>query len=125
MNTATRKRSYRMTARAQSDITAGHGLDLSAGAEFERERTTSTYITDNSGAGLQNSDAGEVFIFTDPNYPGLSGHYPPALNTGTLNSFARLWARSGIMSQVLTSSTYGDSARLGRYLPDTLPQAKP
>src|SRR5262249_15579130 len=28
-----------------------------------------------------------IFIFTDPNYPGLSGNTPPKLNGGVLNSF--------------------------------------
>ena len=39
----------RITARTQTDVTAGSGIDLSAGFEFQRERATSTYITDNSG----------------------------------------------------------------------------
>ena len=39
----------RVTARAQTDVTAGSGIDLSAGFEFQRERGTSSYITDNSG----------------------------------------------------------------------------
>ena len=39
----------RVTARAQSDVTAGPGLDVSAGAEFQRERGTSSYITDTTG----------------------------------------------------------------------------
>jgi outer membrane cobalamin receptor len=39
----------RFTARAQSDIAAGRGVDVSAGAELERERGTSTYITDDAG----------------------------------------------------------------------------
>ena len=40
-------------------------------------------------AGAQNTDAGEIFIFTDPTYPGLAGHFPPALtsHSSTLNSF--------------------------------------
>jgi outer membrane cobalamin receptor len=44
--------SQRWTARAQSDISVRRGLDLSAGVEFQRERATSTFITDNSGAEL-------------------------------------------------------------------------
>jgi Flp pilus assembly protein TadG len=48
---------------------------------------TGVYITDNSTAGQQNSDAGEIFIFTDPNYPGLSGNYPPVLRNSTINGF--------------------------------------
>ena len=34
---------------------------------------TGVYITDNSVPATQNTDAGEIFIFTDPTYPGLSG----------------------------------------------------
>jgi outer membrane receptor protein involved in Fe transport len=41
--------SRRLTARGQADIAGGHGVDFSTGAELERERGTSTYITDNSG----------------------------------------------------------------------------
>lgn len=41
--------SRRVTARAQTDIAVGPGVDVSAGAEFQRERVTSTYITDNAG----------------------------------------------------------------------------
>ncbi len=41
--------SRRLTARAQTDVALRAGLDLSAGVEFERERATSTYITDDSG----------------------------------------------------------------------------
>jgi outer membrane receptor protein involved in Fe transport len=37
--------SRRATARAQADIAAGHGLDVSAGFEFLRERAGSTFIT--------------------------------------------------------------------------------
>jgi Flp pilus assembly protein TadG len=48
---------------------------------------TGVYITDKSLAGQQNSDAGEIFIFTDPNYPGLSGNTPPAINNGMMNTF--------------------------------------
>jgi Flp pilus assembly protein TadG len=48
---------------------------------------TGVYITDNSTAGAQNTDAGEIFIFTDPNYPGLSGNTPPAINNGMMNTF--------------------------------------
>jgi Flp pilus assembly protein TadG len=48
---------------------------------------TGVYITDNSIAGQQNSDAGEIFIFTDPNYPGLSGNTPPAINNGMMSTF--------------------------------------
>jgi hypothetical protein len=50
---------------------------------------TQVTIQDNGTAGVQNTDAGEIFIFTDPNYPGLSGNYPPALsnNPSILNSF--------------------------------------
>jgi hypothetical protein len=50
---------------------------------------TGVYITDNSLPAAQNTDSGEIFIFTDPNYPGLAGNYPPALssNTALLNSF--------------------------------------
>jgi hypothetical protein len=50
---------------------------------------SNVYLVDRSTANLQNSDAGEIFIFTDPTYPGLSGNYPPALSshTSVLNSF--------------------------------------
>jgi len=41
--------SRRFTARAQADIAGGHGVDFSTGAEFQRERGTSSYITDDSG----------------------------------------------------------------------------
>ena len=41
--------SRRATGRFQTDITAGGGVDLSVGAEFEGERATSTYITDDHG----------------------------------------------------------------------------
>jgi outer membrane cobalamin receptor len=41
--------SRRVTARAQADIAVRPGLDVSTGVEFERERVTSTYITDDSG----------------------------------------------------------------------------
>jgi outer membrane receptor protein involved in Fe transport len=42
--------SRRVSARGQADLAAGRGIDFSAGAEFLRERATSTYITDNAGA---------------------------------------------------------------------------
>jgi outer membrane cobalamin receptor len=41
--------SRRVTARAQTDIAVGPGIDVSAGAELQRERGTSSYITDNAG----------------------------------------------------------------------------
>jgi outer membrane cobalamin receptor len=41
--------SRRVTARTQTDVVAAHGLDISAGLEFQRERGTSSYITDNTG----------------------------------------------------------------------------
>ena len=41
--------SRRATGRFQTDITAGAGVDLSVGAEFESERATSTYIADDHG----------------------------------------------------------------------------
>jgi outer membrane cobalamin receptor len=41
--------SRRVTGRAQTDIALGPGIDVSAGAEFQRERVTSSYITDNAG----------------------------------------------------------------------------
>jgi outer membrane receptor protein involved in Fe transport len=41
--------SRRFSARGQADVAAAHSLDFSAGAEFQRERGTSSYITDNSG----------------------------------------------------------------------------
>jgi Flp pilus assembly protein TadG len=41
---------------------------------------TQVTIQDQGVAGVQNTDGGEIFIFTDPNYPGLSGNYPPALS---------------------------------------------
>jgi outer membrane cobalamin receptor len=41
--------SRRFSARGQADIAAAPGMDFSAGAEFQRERGTSSYITDNSG----------------------------------------------------------------------------
>lgn len=36
-------------------------------------------LTDQGPQGRQNSDAGEIFIFTDANYPGLAGNIPPAI----------------------------------------------
>ena len=50
---------------------------------------TGVYITDNGAPATQNTDSGEIFIFTDPTYPGLPGNYPPALsgNASVLNSF--------------------------------------
>ena len=41
--------SRRTTARIQTDITARRDFDVSVGAEFEGERATSTYITDDHG----------------------------------------------------------------------------
>lgn len=41
--------SKRTTARFQTDIAASTGLNISAGAEFEGERATSTYINDDQG----------------------------------------------------------------------------
>jgi len=41
--------SRRFSARGQVDIAAASGLDFSTGAEFQRERGTSSYITDNAG----------------------------------------------------------------------------
>ncbi len=41
--------SRRATARFQTDIAARPGLDVSAGAEFEGEQATSTYIVDDQG----------------------------------------------------------------------------
>lgn len=41
--------SRRFSARAQSDVDVAPGVDLSAGVELQRERVTSTYITDDSG----------------------------------------------------------------------------
>jgi outer membrane cobalamin receptor len=41
--------SRRVTMRAQTDIAVGSGIDVSAGAELQRERATSSYITDNAG----------------------------------------------------------------------------
>ncbi len=41
--------SRRTTGRVQTDIAAGRGVDLSVGAEFQGERATSTYITDDQG----------------------------------------------------------------------------
>ncbi len=41
--------SRRVTARAQTDVAVGPGIDVSAGAELQRERATSSYITDNAG----------------------------------------------------------------------------
>lgn len=50
---------------------------------------TGVTIQDQGVAGQQNTDAGEIFIFTNPSYPGLSGNYPPALVSASsvLNSF--------------------------------------
>ena len=42
--------STRWSARVQSDIGVRPGLDLSVGIEFQRERATSTFITDSSSA---------------------------------------------------------------------------
>ena len=44
-----RSGSRRFSARGQADMAAAAGLDFSAGAEFQRERGTSTYITDDRG----------------------------------------------------------------------------
>jgi outer membrane cobalamin receptor len=41
--------SRRLTARGQADIAGARGVDFSAGAEFQRERGTSSYILDNTG----------------------------------------------------------------------------
>jgi outer membrane cobalamin receptor len=41
--------SRRLSARVQTDVTLAPGLDLSAGVELQRERVTSTYITDDRG----------------------------------------------------------------------------
>lgn len=41
--------SRRTIGRVQTDIAAGGGIDLSVGAEFQGERATSTYITDDHG----------------------------------------------------------------------------
>ncbi len=41
--------SRRLSARAQTDIAVAPGLDLSAGVELQRERVTSSFITDDSG----------------------------------------------------------------------------
>jgi vitamin B12 transporter len=41
--------SRRFSARGQVDFNAVRGVDVSAGAELQRERGTSSYITDNSG----------------------------------------------------------------------------
>jgi Flp pilus assembly protein TadG len=50
---------------------------------------TQVTLQDQGTAGVQNTDAGEIFIFTDPTYPGLSNSYPPALSNAPsiLNSF--------------------------------------
>jgi outer membrane receptor protein involved in Fe transport len=44
-----RSGSRRFTARGQADIAGARGFDVSAGAEFQRERGTSSYITDDNG----------------------------------------------------------------------------
>ncbi len=41
--------SRRLSARGQADMAAGRGVELTAGAELQRERGTSSYITDDSG----------------------------------------------------------------------------
>ena len=41
--------SRRTVGRVQTDIAAGSGIDVSVGAEFQGERATSTYITDDQG----------------------------------------------------------------------------
>ena len=41
--------SRRLSARGQADLPATNAIDISAGAELQRERATSTYITDNEG----------------------------------------------------------------------------
>jgi outer membrane receptor protein involved in Fe transport len=41
--------SRRTAARVQADVTIGGGLDASGGAELQRERATSTFITDDAG----------------------------------------------------------------------------
>jgi outer membrane cobalamin receptor len=41
--------SRRLSARVQTDVAVAHGLDVSAGLELQRERVTSTFITDNGG----------------------------------------------------------------------------
>jgi hypothetical protein len=50
---------------------------------------TQVTLTDMGVAGSQNTDPGEIFIFTDATYPGLAGSYPPALVSAPtiLNSF--------------------------------------
>ena len=47
---ASESSSKRWSARAQSDVSIWRGLDLSAGVEFQRERATSTFITDDTSA---------------------------------------------------------------------------
>lgn len=42
---------------------------------------TGVSLQDYSVPGEQNNDAGEIFIFTDANYPGLAGHIPPAVQS--------------------------------------------
>ncbi len=41
--------SRRFSARGQADVAAARGLDFSAGAEIQRERGTSSFITDDNG----------------------------------------------------------------------------
>jgi hypothetical protein len=73
-------------------VTFSPGRYVLAGAQSGNQifsYHSNVYLRDRSTAGVQNTDAGEIFIFTDPNYPGLAGNYPPALSshTSTLNSF--------------------------------------
>lgn len=44
--------SRRWTARAQTDLAVRHGLDVSAGLELQRERATSTFITNDASSDI-------------------------------------------------------------------------
>jgi hypothetical protein len=57
-----------------SVITFGAGRYVVAGAKSNKSLvnvTNAVVLQDNSTAGMPASDAGEIFIFTDTNYPGL------------------------------------------------------
>ncbi len=53
--------SRRWSLRAQSDVQVREGLDVSAGGEFQRERATSTFITDDAGEIPVRRSVGAVF----------------------------------------------------------------
>ena len=54
------------------------GVKSGSGSPILSLSTQST-LTDHTAPGVQNTDAGEIFIFTDGNYPGLDGSRPTAV----------------------------------------------